>query len=191
MAAHNVEHVKRNTNADVAHCATRHGDGRLTIIEDADLIARNRTQMENACEEVLLNRILNEMDGLGEDADLFFVLTTNRPEQIEPALAARPGRIDQAIEIPLPDAEGREKLVRLYSAGLELSPDLILESVKRTEGVSAAFIKELMRRITQATIARGESRAPGSDDLRAALDEMLFAGGRLNVALLGGAAEKM
>jgi len=30
-AAHNVEHVERNTNAGVAHCATHHGDGRLTI----------------------------------------------------------------------------------------------------------------------------------------------------------------
>ena len=78
----------------------------MLVIEDVDIIARNREQMGSPCEEVLLNRILNEMDGLAEDADLFFVLTTNRPEQIEPALAARPGRIDQAIEIPLPDAQG-------------------------------------------------------------------------------------
>lgn len=162
----------------------------MLVIEDVDLIARNRTDMNSPCEEVLLNRILNEMDGLAEDADLFFVLTTNRPEQIEPALASRPGRIDQAIEIPLPDAEGREKLVRLYSAGLALSQDLVGEAVKRTDGVSAAFIKELMRRIAQATIARADDGAPGSDDLRQALDEMLFAGGRLNVALLGGATEK-
>jgi ATP-dependent 26S proteasome regulatory subunit len=162
----------------------------MLVIEDVDLVARNRTQMGSACEEVLLNRILNEMDGLAEDADLFFVLTTNRPEQIEPALASRPGRIDQAIEIPVPDAEGREKLVRLYSAGLKLSHELTVEAVKRTEGVSAAFIKELMRRIAQATIARGDDNPPCTDDLRQALDEMLFVGGRLNVALLGGAAEK-
>jgi ATP-dependent Clp protease adapter protein ClpS len=161
----------------------------ILVIDDVDLVARNRTQMGSACEEVLLNRILNEMDGLSEDADLFFVLTTNRPEQIEPALASRPGRIDQAIEIPLPDAEGREKLVRLYSAGLELSRELAAEAVGRTAGVSAAFIKELMRRIAQATIARDDDGAPGTDDLRQALDEMLFVGGRLNAALLGGATD--
>jgi ATP-dependent Clp protease adapter protein ClpS len=159
----------------------------MLVIEDVDLVARNREQMDSACEEVLLNRILNEMDGLAENADLFFVLTTNRPEQIEPALASRPGRIDQAIEIPLPDAEGREKLVRLYATGLELPPEVTTEAVRRTEGVSAAFIKELMRRTAQLAIAR-DSAATCVDDLRQALDEMLFAGGRLNIVLLGGAA---
>jgi len=160
----------------------------MLVIEDVDLIARNREQMNSPCEEVLLNRILNEMDGLAEDADLFFILTTNRPEQIELALAARPGRIDQAIEFPLPDEDGREKLVLLYGAGLELSSALMVEAVTRTAGVSAAFIKELMRRTSQAVITRGDGMAPSLDDLRQALDEMLFVGGRLNVTLLGGAA---
>jgi len=159
----------------------------MLVIEDVDLVARNRDDMQSACEEVLLNRILNEMDGLAADADLFFVLTTNRPEQIEPALASRPGRIDQAIEIPLPDVEGREKLAKLYGGGLLLPHDLIGEIVRRTQGVSAAFIKELMRRIAQASTARHDDETPCLEDLRHALDEMLFVGGRLNLALLGGA----
>jgi len=44
------------------------------------------------------------MDGLGEDADVTFVLTTNRADLLEPALAQRPGRVDHAAELPLPDA---------------------------------------------------------------------------------------
>jgi hypothetical protein len=157
----------------------------MLVIEDVDLVARNREEMDDACAEVLLNRILNEMDGLAPDADLFFVMTTNRPEQIEPALASRPGRIDQAIEIPMPDAEGREKLVHLYGAGLTLSPELVDDAVVRTRGVSAAFIKELMRRLAQAALDRGDGRTPSPDDLATALDDMLFAGGRLNLTLLG------
>jgi len=65
-----------------------------------DLIARAREQMRGACEESLLNKLLNEMDGLREDARLLFVLTTNRPDQLE-ALSSRPGRIDQAISRPM------------------------------------------------------------------------------------------
>jgi ATP-dependent 26S proteasome regulatory subunit len=53
------------------------------------------------------------MDGLKQDADILLILTTNRPEQLERALAGRPGRIDQAIEVPLPDEAGRGKLVQL------------------------------------------------------------------------------
>ena len=79
----------------------------IVVIEDVDLIARDRSQMNSPCEEVLLNKLLNEMDGLKEEADILFILTTNRPEALEAALAARPGRIDQAIEFPLPDEEGR------------------------------------------------------------------------------------
>ena len=160
----------------------------MVVIEDVDLIARDRERM-GPCEESMLNKLLNEMDGLKEDADILFVLTTNRPEQLEGALANRPGRIDQAIEIPLPDDAGRRKLVQLYGKGLRLDEALIDEAVRRTRGVSAAFIKELMRRTAQAAIGRDGGTAITSADLGEALDDMLFASGKLNIRLLGGARE--
>mgnify|MGYP000102777991 CR=1 FL=1 len=158
----------------------------LVVIEDADLIARQRETMGSACEESLLNRLLNEMDGLKEDAEIFFILTTNRPEQLEAALSGRPGRIDQAVEFPVPDRRGREKLVGLYGGTLALTPNVVAAAVERTEGVSAAFIKELMRRVAQASFERGDDAAATSEDLDRALGEMLFEGGRLNSRLLGG-----
>jgi hypothetical protein len=57
----------------------------------------------------------------------------------------------------------------------------------RTKGVSAVFIKELMRRVAQFNVTRGDGSAASSDDLAEALDDMLFTGGRLNFRLLGGA----
>ena len=158
----------------------------IVVIEDVDLIARDREMMGGPCEESLLNKLLNEMDGLKEDADILFVLTTNRPEQLEGARADRPGRIDQAIEIPLPDEVGRRKLIQLYGKGLALDEALVGEATRRSKGVSAAFIKELMRRTAQASIARGDTKAIRSADLVGALDNLLFASGKLNVKLLGG-----
>jgi ATP-dependent Clp protease adapter protein ClpS len=160
----------------------------MVVIEDVDLIARDRNRM-GPCEESMLNGLLNEMDGLKEDADILFILTTNRPEELESALASRPGRIDQAIEVPLPDDIGRKKLVELYGRGLPLGETIADEAARRTKGVSAAFIKELMRRIAQASIARDGGTSVESGDIGEALDDMLFAGGRLNVKLLGGAQE--
>jgi hypothetical protein len=158
----------------------------IMVIEDVDLVGRERTHMHDGGEEVLLNQLLNEMDGLREDAEVLFILTTNRPGQIEPALASRPGRIDQAIEFPLPDEEGRTKLGRLYARGLDISPELMDLIVSRTKGVSAAFIKELMRRCAQFQIefSRGNVLAQAAVD--AALEEMLITGGTLNRRLLGG-----
>jgi hypothetical protein len=161
----------------------------MVVIEDVDLIARARDDMRSACEESLLNKLLNEMDGLREDARLLFVLTTNRPDQLEAALASRPGRIDQAIEFPLPDEAGRRRLVTLYARGLQLSEEIAQTIVSKTEGASAAFIKELMRRAAQYHLEVDGDGPVTVDNLEAALDEMLFAGGSLNLKLLGGAAQ--
>lgn len=159
----------------------------ILVIEDVDLIARERSNMQSPWEQAQLNKLLNEMDGLRQDAEIFFVLTTNRPESIEGALADRPGRIDQAIEFPLPDAEGRAKLIALYAAGLEVPENIVQRLVARSEGASAAFIKELMRRSAQMNLeAAGQGRVALAE-VDEALEDMLFGGGQLNRRILGGA----
>ena len=89
----------------------------------------------------------------------------------------------------MPNEIGRKKLVQLYGRGLPLSAAIVNEAAQRTEGVSAAFIKELMRRVAQASIARDGGTSVESPDISQALDDMLFTGGKLNVKLLGGARE--
>ena len=166
----------------------------IIVVEDVDLIARERTHLHNPGQEMLLNKLLNEMDGLREDAEVIFILTTNRPDQLEPALASRPGRIDQAIEFPLPDNIGRAKLARLYGRGLQLDDDIVETIVAKTKGVSAAFIKELMRRSAQFLLQGGGGGRGDSGEsaqvltvaaVDAALEEMVFLGGSLNLKLLG------
>jgi hypothetical protein len=157
----------------------------MVVIEDVDLIARDRNQMHGACEESLLNKLLNEMDGLREDAAILFVLTTNRPEQLEAALSSRPGRIDQAIEFPLPDEVGREKLIRLYARNLPLGQEVVARTVRKTRQASAAFIKELLRRAAQYYISENQNGELQQGHMDAALEEMLFSGGTLNLKLLG------
>jgi hypothetical protein len=156
----------------------------MVVIEDVDLIARARTSMRNPCEESLLNRLLNEMDGLREDARVLFVLTTNRPDQLEEALTSRPGRIDQAIEFPLPNDEGRRKLIQLYCGKLEIDGDILPLLIQKTKGGSGAFIKELTRRSAQFLVETGDGKL-AMRHIESALDEMLFSGGSLNAKLLG------
>jgi ATPase family protein associated with various cellular activities (AAA) len=160
----------------------------LLVIEDADLIARDRSERGSACDEVMLNRLLNELDGLRERADVFFILTTNRPDTLEPALASRPGRIDQAIEFPLPDEGLRRRLIALYARSLSIPPTLMDDLASRTSGASPAFIKEFLRRIAQHHLDAGNPEHVSRATAEAALHEMLFSGGQLNAKLLGGGA---
>lgn len=158
----------------------------IIVIEDADLIARQRDDMNSACDEVMLNRLLNEMDGLKSDADIFVIMTTNRPQTLETALIQRPGRIDHAIEVPVPDAACRERLLRLYGDALIIEENAFEKLVERTEGVSAAFIKEVARRLAQQSISAKHPGQVDADDLEAVLEEMLSERDGLNLRLLGG-----
>ena len=90
----------------------------MIVVEDVDLIAEERGHYGG--ETPLLFTLLNEMDGLDEDADVVFLLTTNRADLLEPALASRPGRVDQAVHIELPDRESRRRLVELYRGSLDI-----------------------------------------------------------------------
>jgi SpoVK/Ycf46/Vps4 family AAA+-type ATPase len=118
----------------------------VVVLEDVDLVAEDRSFGRGA--SPVLFDLLDAMDGAAPDADLLFVLTTNRADLLEPALAARPGRVDVAVQIDLPDAEARQRLLALYGRSLPLRLDEAeaREVVERTDGVTASFIKELLRR---------------------------------------------
>jgi cell division protease FtsH len=74
----------------------------VVVAEDVDLIAGQRGPQPGQPSALL--QLLSEMDGLGTDANVTFLLTTNRPDLLEEALAARPGRVDHTARLPLPDA---------------------------------------------------------------------------------------
>lgn len=152
----------------------------MVVVEDVDLIALERSHYDS---NPILFELLNAMDGLDEDADIIFVLTTNRAELLEPALASRPGRIDLAVELPLPDAASRRRLLEIYGEGLALEISRWDAVVEATEGTSPAFIRELMRRA--ALLAAEAGGAVTEERLRSAVEELRHQSGRLTATLLG------
>ena len=156
----------------------------LVVLEDVDLVGGHRDG-PFAVGGSTLNMLLNAMDGLAPEARMLFVLTTNRPEVLEPALAARPGRVDQVIEVGLPGEAERRLLVNRYAGGLRVTERLAAETAARVGRASPAFIKELMRRAVQAMLERGGDEALETRDIDSALADMLGAGGRLGARMLG------
>ncbi|WP_261335265.1 AAA family ATPase [Rhizobium leguminosarum] len=137
----------------------------IMVFEDADLVGRSREDISGQKAETRLNRLLNELDGLGEDSDILILLTTNRPRSLEEALATRSGRVDAAIEIPLPDDDCRERLFKQYGQALNFQDGALAEAVLRSKGASAAYVKEIVRRLAQRSIMRGVAPLVSREDV--------------------------
>ena len=158
----------------------------VVVLEDVDLVAEERS-FGPASSPVLFD-LLDAMDGAAPDADLLFLLTTNRADLLEPALAARPGRVDVAVEIALPDAPARERLLTLYGQNvpLELTGEDVNLAVERTDGTTASFLKELIRRsVLEALHDDPALTAVTGAHLARALDDLLDAAQAVTRTLLG------
>jgi hypothetical protein len=159
----------------------------VVVLEDVDLVAEDRGHGPGP--SPVLFELLDAMDGAAADADLLFLLTTNRADLLEPALAARPGRVDVAVEVGLPDAAGRRRLLELYGRGVPLraSAAEVDDVVARTEGVTASFVKELLRRAVLEALAEGGAplTAVAGAHLLRALDDLLDSSQGVTRALLG------
>jgi DNA polymerase III delta prime subunit len=167
----------------------------VVVLEDVDLVAEDRSYGPSS--SPVLFDLLDAMDGGAPDADLLFLLTTNRADLLEPALAARPGRVDVAVEIALPDAAARRRLLELYSrhVPLTLPEDDIATAVDRTEGVTASFLKEVVRRsLLEALTDAGPDTTATTPPVTGAhvsraLDDLLDATQAVTRTLLGVGAE--
>lgn len=164
----------------------------IIVLDDVDLIAEDRNLGGMSPRRHLFD-LLDSMDGIDERGDVLFVATTNRPEAIERAVAARPGRVDQAVEVGLPDPDCRLRLIELYGRGLDLRVDDLDGVVARTEGVTASFIKELLRRAAVLAVIDSPDDTDGpvvvtDAEIGAALDTLLDPANPITASLLGGAA---
>jgi cell division protease FtsH len=164
----------------------------IVILEDIDLIAGDRSFGPGS--NPLLFEVLNQIDGLGDDVDVTFLLTTNRVDILERALAERPGRVDAAVEIAAPEEEGRRRLLRLYGASLGLSAlgdQDLQDSVDATDGRTATYLREVVRRAALIAADRqpeGHLQVDGAM-LSEAARELLEDRAALTRALLGGVQE--
>ena len=171
--------------AQAAQIARAHQPA-IVVLEDCDLIAEDRDHGHyGGGPSPLLFTLLDAMDGLDADADVVFLLTTNRADALERALAQRPGRVDLAVEIPLPDEAARRDLVRLYAGGIPFSDAAVAEAASAAAGTTASYAKELVRRAV--LLAAMDGREPDDRDLAAATRQLQADGASLTRALLGSA----
>ena len=105
---------------------------------------------------------------------------------LERALAQRPGRVDLAVDIPLPALAERVALVDLYARGIPFSTNAVQDAAARTDGTTASFARELVRRAVLAAALDGVPVADGH--LGTAVDQLMVDGEALTRSLLGSGA---
>jgi len=118
----------------------------IVFIDEIDAVGRHRGAglgNGNDEREQTLNQLLVEMDGFEANEGIIIVAATNRPDVLDPALL-RPGRFDRQVTVPLPDIEGREKILGVHVRKLPLAPDVDVRTIARgTPGFSGADLANL------------------------------------------------
>ena len=118
----------------------------IIFIDELDAIGARRmdgaTSGDREVQRTLM-QILAEMDGFDARGEVKLIAATNRLDMLDPALL-RPGRFDRVIEIPMPNKDARESILRIHTAGMSLDPDVNLRMMSDlAEGSSGADLKAL------------------------------------------------
>lgn len=148
----------------------------ILFIDEIDAIGKKRggsiaSSGGNDEREQTLNQLLTEMDGFNENSGVIVIAATNRREILDDALT-RPGRFDRNIELPLPDINGREKILCVHTKNKVLDEDVSLRSIaKKTAGQSGAQLENIMNEA--AIMAARKSRTTiRKEDIDEAYDKM-------------------
>ena len=115
----------------------------LVVIEDMDLVFASR---EVNLYSTALGEFMDQLDGFKSDDRVTFLMTTNAIDRVEEALKDRPGRINQCVFFGPPDADLRDRYLRMHLADAHADAVDIDEVVAMTDGVSQAYLKELCQR---------------------------------------------
>ena len=148
----------------------------IIFLDEIDAVGRRRgSGMGGGHDEreQTLNAILVEMDGFGTDEGIIVIAATNRPDVLDPALL-RPGRFDREVTIDLPDAEGREEILRVHLKKVKAAPDADARTLaKLTPGYSGADLAAI---INEAAIraALNKKDQIGMEDLDEAREKVRF-----------------
>ncbi|MEK6540570.1 MAG: ATP-dependent zinc metalloprotease FtsH [Pseudomonadota bacterium] len=131
----------------------------IVFIDEIDAVGRHRgSGMGNGNDEreQTLNQLLVEMDGFEANEGVIIIAATNRPDVLDPALL-RPGRFDRQVHVPLPDIEGRIKILGIHMKKTPLAPDVDPRTIARgTPGFSGAELANLVNEAALLAARRGK-----------------------------------
>ncbi|HEX5580992.1 MAG TPA: AAA family ATPase, partial [Gemmatimonadaceae bacterium] len=155
----------------------------IVFIDEFDSLGGRRGRPNRSGEEeVTLNQLLVEMDGIAGSEGIVWMAATNREDMLDPAVR-RPGRFDRVVEVPLPTAVDRLEILKIHARKAPLGRDVDLERIAMlTVGHSGA---ELANLLNEAAILAVQDDSPTIDarHIESARDKILLGRVRAGVVV--------
>ena len=157
----------------------------IVFIDEIDAVGRSRGHglgNSNDEREQTLNQLLVEMDGFEANEGIIIIAATNRPDVLDPALL-RPGRFDRQVVVPVPDIEGREKILAVHMKKVPLAPDVNPRTIARgTPGFSGADLANLVNEAALLA-ARRKKRLVAMQEFEDAKDKVMMGSERRSMVM--------
>ncbi|MEC9068197.1 ATP-dependent zinc metalloprotease FtsH [Pelagerythrobacter marinus] len=157
----------------------------IVFIDEIDAVGRHRGHglgNSNDEREQTLNQLLVEMDGFEANEGIIIIAATNRPDVLDPALL-RPGRFDRQVVVPVPDIEGREKILGVHMKKVPLAPDVNPRTIARgTPGFSGADLANLVNEAALLA-ARRNKRLVAMQEFEDAKDKVMMGSERRSMVM--------
>jgi proteasome regulatory subunit len=124
----------------------RENEPAVLFIDEIDAIASKRTDSKTSGDAEVqrtMMQLLSEMDGFDERGDIRIIAATNRFDMLDSAIL-RPGRFDRLIEVPKPEAEGRELIFQIHTRDMQIADTVdFRELAEMATDASGADIKAI------------------------------------------------
>lgn len=158
-------------------------DGYLVFIfmDEAESLLRTRSSGRYfSMSNTVVPQFCAELDGLETLENVVLMLTSNRPDYIDPAIL-RPGRIDRKVKVIRPDKDASRQILSIYlSQNLPLDPEV----VAKHDGEKACAQRELVEGVLDALWAKKSSNEFLEIALRTGKSETLYRGDLVSGAIL-------
>jgi len=139
----------------------------IIFIDELDAIGMKRFDSDKSGDrevERTMLELLNQMDGFSSDDRIKVIAATNRPDILDPALL-RSGRLDRKIEFPLPDEDGRKKIMQIHSNKMNVNNQSVNfdELARCTEDFNGAQLKAVCVEAGMIALRRGGNNIQHED----------------------------
>jgi SpoVK/Ycf46/Vps4 family AAA+-type ATPase len=133
--------------------AARRSSPCVLFFDEVDALAARRSDMRQAHNRQIVNQFLAEMDGVesGANEGVLILAATNAPWYLDVAFR-RPGRFDQMVFVPPPDAEARAAVLALLCRKVPLAEMDFRAVAQATDGFAGADLKGVVDRAGEAKL---------------------------------------